>query len=142
MPWLKIPDRGKRQQEYCPRRRCQRDQRNIDDAVDLLAGPAMIATGKMQFVIPAHLRSQTRDIVAPSRKDFPYDRFDTVTHKRLNDIRAYNRMDSRTSVWAASSTWLCHSPGRPPSAFSATARAISGWLFCSDKCAKTKYSAS
>ena len=47
--------------------------------------------GEMQFVVPAHLRSQAGNIVAPSRKDFPYDRFHTLTHKRLNH-RANERL--------------------------------------------------
>jgi len=51
--------------------------------MQFLAAAAALAIGEMQLVVPAHLRSQAGNIVAPSRKDFPYDRFNALAHKRL-----------------------------------------------------------
>src|SRR6266446_1191495 len=83
MPRPKMPDHGKGQQKHRRRRRSQRNQRNINDAVQFLPVAAALAIGEMELVVPAHLRSQAGNIVAPSRKDFPYDRFNALAHKRL-----------------------------------------------------------
>ncbi len=79
----KITDHGKGQQKHRRGCRSQHNQRNVNDTVQFLAAAAVLAIGKMQLVVPTHLRSQAGNIVAPSRKDFPHDRFKALTHKRL-----------------------------------------------------------
>src|SRR3984885_14904788 len=80
----KISDHRKSQQKHSSGRRSEHDQGDVDDTVELLATAAVLATGEMQLVVAAHLRSQARNIVAPSRKDFPYNRFHAVIHKWLH----------------------------------------------------------
>ena len=50
--------------------------------MDFLATAAVLAIGEMLLVILAHFGRQTGDIVAPSRKDFPHDRFYTLAHNK------------------------------------------------------------
>src|ERR1700681_4072763 len=80
---LKIFDGGECQKKDCCGGGGQSDQRDIDDAMDFLAATAVLAIGEMQFVVAAHFRRQAGNIVTPSRKDFPHDRFHTGTHNML-----------------------------------------------------------
>src|ERR1051326_7334755 len=45
-----------------------------------LPAAAVFASDEMLFVIPAHLRRQAGNIVAPPRQDFAYDGINTLTH--------------------------------------------------------------
>src|SRR5450755_1829215 len=83
MAQSKVTDHGESQQKRRGRRRSQSDQRNVDDAMQFLAAAAVLAGGEMQLVVSAHLGSQAGNIVAPSSKDLPHDRFDALTHKLL-----------------------------------------------------------
>jgi hypothetical protein len=83
MARAEVPDDAKGQEEDSRRHRSQHDQRNIDDAMKLLAATAMLAIRKVGFVVAAHLRGQARDVVAPSGKNFPYDEFNTLAHRML-----------------------------------------------------------
>jgi hypothetical protein len=82
MARLKIADRSEGQQEDGSRGRCQHNQRNINQTVQLLTAAAVLAGGEVQLVVFAHFRRQAGDIIPPSRKNFPYDGFDTHTHTR------------------------------------------------------------
>src|ERR1035438_5344976 len=84
MPRLKVSDRSKRQQENTSRGRCQYNQRDIDNAVQLLAAAAVLAGREMQLVVASHFRSEARDVIPPSRKDLPYDGFNAVCHTSLS----------------------------------------------------------
>src|ERR1700752_3147809 len=86
---LEIPDCGKSDQEGRSRCGRQRDQRDIDDAMQLLAAVAALTLGEMLFIVPAHLGRNSGDIVSPARKDLPYDRFDTFTHMDLKMNRRH-----------------------------------------------------
>jgi hypothetical protein len=81
--WLKIADRGKGQQEHGRRSGRQHNQGNVNDAVQSLAAAAVLAGREMQLVVPAHFWSEPGDVIPPSRKDFPHDRFDALCHRRF-----------------------------------------------------------
>ena len=83
MAGLKITDGSEGQEKDGGRGGRQHDQGNVDYAVQFLAAAAMLAGGEMNLVVPPHLGSEAGDIVSPSRKDFPYDRFNTLAHMRL-----------------------------------------------------------
>ena len=60
--------------------------------MQLLAAAAVLALRKVKLIVTAHLWGQAGDVIPPSGKDFPYDRFSALTHKllqpdRLQDFR-------------------------------------------------------
>jgi hypothetical protein len=69
----KVPDHAKRQQKNPARNRGQRDQPYIDYAVNFLAGEAVWALREMAFVVFAHLRRQSGNIVSPARQNLADD---------------------------------------------------------------------
>jgi len=82
-----ISDQGKREQKNQARSRSHSYERNIDDAMQLLAAAAVFAFGKMQFVVAPHFRGNAGNVIAPSREDLPYDGVHTLTHKTLEPKR-------------------------------------------------------
>ena len=54
----KVADDTEGQQEQCGRNRGQHNQRNVNDAMELLTAAAVLAVGKMPFVVAAHFRSR------------------------------------------------------------------------------------
>ena len=82
MARLEVADRSKGQQKHGSRGGREDNQGNINQTVQLLTTAAVLAGGEMQLVVAAHLRRQARDVIPPSRKDFPYDGFNTHTHTR------------------------------------------------------------
>ena len=62
-----------RQQKHPGRHRRQRDQPNINHAMDFLVAAAVFATAEVVFVVAAHLRRQARNVISPARQNFAYD---------------------------------------------------------------------
>src|ERR1039458_9541763 len=76
MARLKIADRREDRQKHGSRGGREDNQRNVNQAVQLLTAAAVLAGGEMQLIVSAHLRRQAGDVIPPSRKNFPYDGFD------------------------------------------------------------------
>src|ERR1700690_2493326 len=51
--------------------------------MEILAAAAALAFGEVLLVVLTHFRSQAGDVIAPSRKDLPYDGFHALAHKKL-----------------------------------------------------------
>src|SRR5438552_17292437 len=116
-----MPNHTKSQQEKSSRNRSQRNQGNINGAMQPLFAAAAFAGGEVLFVVAAHLRRETGNIIAPAGQNFAYDRIDALTH------RNYSRIASIASDCVASITRLLSNVWRVPRASSAAMRAISGW---------------
>jgi hypothetical protein len=81
VPWTKMADHAKGQQEYATGNRSQRNQAYVDDAVHALPAAAVLTSGEVAFVVAAHLWRQAGDIIAPARQDLAHDRIDALlTH--------------------------------------------------------------
>ena len=65
-----------------------------------LFAAAAFAGGEVLFVVAAHLRRETGNIIAPAGQNFAYDRIDALTH------RNYSRIASIASDCVASITRL------------------------------------
>ena len=75
-----MEDDTKRQQKDGGRKRGQRNQREIDVAVQTLPRPATLAAVKVFFVVCAHLWREAGDIVPPARKNFSYNGINAFAH--------------------------------------------------------------
>ena len=143
VPRTKMANHAEGKQKNSRGNRRQSDETYINDAMDLLAFATVFAGGEVAFVVPAHLRRKAGYVIPPARQNLPYDWIDAMLthfgeHKISHEFRIdYKRIGSKASVWDARSTRLQNNPPRVASAFSASLRAISGWLFCSDRCANT-----
>ena len=63
------------------RNRGQRNQPNIDDAMNLLAAAAAFTGREVVFVVAAHLRRQAGYIIPPARQNLTHDRINALlTH--------------------------------------------------------------
>jgi hypothetical protein len=62
-----------REEEEKRRSRCENRQRDVEAAMEFLAGAATGALRKMTFVITAHLRGDPRNIVAPTCQNCAYN---------------------------------------------------------------------
>src|SRR5437879_13374483 len=91
---------------------------------------AALAGGEVLFVVAAHLRRETGNIIAPAGQNFAYDRIDALTH------RNYSRIASIAFDCVASITRLCSNVWSVATAFSAALRSISVWLFRLVICAR------
>src|SRR5215469_3671938 len=100
-----------------------------------LARATMLARRKMGFVVAPHLGGDTGDIVSPARQDASYYPISALTH----DV--YSVIVSSGSFCDASTSRFCQSDRRSASACSAQVRAISGWLFASERCARIRKAA-
>src|SRR5579864_3551159 len=69
----KISDDSECQQENSRRNRCQHDQPNVNDAVNLLPAAAVFAGCKMILIVAAHFRCQAGNIVPPARQNLTND---------------------------------------------------------------------
>jgi len=102
VPGAKVANDSKSQQKNSGRNGGQRDQPYIDDAVHLLAAAAVLAAGKMVFVVAAHFWRQAGDVIPPARQNFSHDWIDAqLTHA---GNKTYSRIGSSASFWVASNT--------------------------------------
>src|SRR6478609_9555621 len=81
MPAREVVDNAKGQQEDSRRNRRQRNQRNINNAVYFLPGAAMIAGGKVGFVVAAHLGREAGNIVTPASQNLSDYRINACAHR-------------------------------------------------------------
>src|SRR5207245_10635701 len=100
MLWPEMANHTKGQQEYSRRNRSQRDQGNINGAMQPLFTAAALAAGEVLVVVAAHLRRKAGNVVAPAGQNVAYDRIDALTH------RSYNRIASIATDCVASITRL------------------------------------
>src|SRR5690348_3889604 len=110
------------------------NQDNVDGPMQALAAAAMSTEAEVIFVVAAHLRSDPRDVIAPSRENIANNLVHTL-------IGHYRRIDSIGSDCEASITRFPSNLPRGARARSAVSRAISGWLLHSERCAKTRNAA-
>src|SRR5437588_9440571 len=110
MAGAEVPDNAKGKEKYSGGNRGQRYQRDVNDAVNLLAAAAMLAVLEVAFIVAAHLHRQARDVIAPSRQNFAYDWIDAqLTH---GDTDLSRRLSPTTGGWALTPrTGLPTAPG-------------------------------
>src|SRR4029077_436773 len=84
VPRTKVTDYSKGQQKHTARNRSQRNQAYVNDAVYALAAATVLTLREVAFVVSAHLRRQTGNVVSPARQDLAHNRINALlTHKEL-----------------------------------------------------------
>ncbi len=78
-----VMDDGEGEDEDDCRDRGQGDEGDVDGAMKLLPGPAVIAFGEVGLVVAAHFRREAGNVIAPSREDVSDEWIDTFTHMNL-----------------------------------------------------------
>src|ERR1039458_1237228 len=71
--------------------RGKRHEPDIDAAMQALARVAKLTLRQVRLIVAAHFRSETRDVVAPSGKDFADDAISTLCHQSRRTLRAPQR---------------------------------------------------
>src|ERR1035437_8324364 len=71
--------------------RGERHEPDVDAAMQALARVAKLTLHQVRLVVAAHFRSEARDVVAPSGKDFADDAVSTLCHQSRRTLRAPQR---------------------------------------------------
>src|SRR5438552_11531277 len=113
-------DDAEGQQEDAGGNRRQRNQTDINSAMQPLTRTAALTGGKVLFIVAAHLGRKARNIVAPACQNLAYNGINALAHT------GYRQMVSVGAFCAASMTRFCSNVICRPKAFSAARSAISG----------------
>jgi hypothetical protein len=76
------------EQEEEDSQRGEHGERDIQAAVEFLAGAAVGALGKMMLIVLTHIRGDPRDVIPPACQDGAYDNVRTLgsCHKRKDPL--------------------------------------------------------
>ena len=78
-----VVDDGKGKDEDDGGNRGQRDEGDVNCAVQLLPRTAVGAFGKVRLIVATHLRREASDVIAPPSKDVADEWIDALTHINL-----------------------------------------------------------
>ena len=92
MPRPEVTDHTECQEEYTRGNRSQHDQRDIDDAVHFLTAAAVLTSRKVVFVVLAHFRRETGNVVPPAGQNLAHDRVDALAHTQVLQANGLQRL--------------------------------------------------
>src|SRR6266849_4244984 len=84
MPGVEMEDNAKGHEEDHAGKRGQSDQREVDVAVQMLAGTAVGAAVKVFVVVFPHLGREAGDVITPAGKNFSNNGIDALAHRGYN----------------------------------------------------------